>query len=56
MAATVETIPVDGGGDQRREAAGEEEDDPETQGAEQAECGRRGLEKFPNFGPGIYIA
>ena len=32
MAATAETIPVDGGGDQRREAASDEEDDPETQG------------------------
>ena len=31
-AATVETIPVGGGGDQWREAAGDEEDDPETQG------------------------
>ena len=29
-AATAETIPVDGGGDQQREAAGDEEDDPEA--------------------------
>ena len=31
-AATVETIPIDGGGDHRREATGDEEDDLETQG------------------------
>ena len=48
-------IPVDGGGDQRQEAAGDEEDDPETQEAERAECGRNCSEKFPNFFPlGIY--
>ena len=32
MAATAETISVDGGGDQQREAAGDQEDDLETQG------------------------
>ena len=36
---------VDGGGDQRQEAAGDEVDDPETQVAERAMRGRRGLEK-----------
>ena len=49
-------IPVDGGGDQWQEATGDEEDDPETQEVERAMRGRRGLEKFPNFCPCVYIA
>ena len=49
-------IPVNSGGDQRREAAGDKEDDPETQEAERAECGRNSLKKFTKFCPWIYIA
>ena len=56
MAATAGLIPVDGGGDQRQKADGNEEDNPETLEAERAKRGRKSSEKFPNFGPWMYIA
>ena len=45
MAATTETNPVDGGGDQRREIAGDEEDDPETQGGRAGYARAKGFRK-----------
>ena len=51
----MEKISVDGGGDQRREVAGNERTIRRPEEAEQVMRGREGSEKFPNFGPSVYI-
>ena len=48
-------ISVDGGGDQRREVAGGERTIWRPEEEEQVMRGRGGSEKFPNFGPSVYI-
>ena len=55
-AATAETIPLTAAetSDRRRLATRRTIRRPRE--AEQAECGRRGSESFPNFGPWVYIA
>ena len=48
-------ISVDGGGDQRREVAGDERKIRRPEEAEQVTHGRGCSEKFPKFGPSVYI-
>ena len=48
-------IPVDGDRDQRLEAAGGEKTIQRPEEAEQVTRGQGGSEKFPNFGPSVYI-
>ena len=48
-------ISVDGGEDQRREVAGGERTVRRPEEAEQVMRGREGSEKFPKFGPSVYI-
>ena len=55
MAATAVEISVDGGGDQWQEVTGEERMIRRPEEAEQVMRGREGSEKFPNFGPLVYI-
>ena len=51
MAATQETISVDGGGDQRQEATGDEEDDLETQGGRAGWARAKGLGEISKIWP-----
>ena len=54
-AATAEQIAIDGGGDRRREVAGGKKTIRRPEEAEQVMRGREGSEKFPKFGPSVYI-